>query len=275
MVYSDMTFVGNKLVGFDAQKGWSQDYNSEPKARIYINEYSNGLQADRTALYILWHKFGHCNTVDYNPLSDCLILGNGSGSYTLDGDIIIIPGFSEVVNVSESSEVPLTLEDVNALVIHCSEYKFGTKFNLVWAGTNDTAYLITAKNGNGDLETIRKIRFCKNNEQGNFGIYQTNMTPFNGTFNIEETFIQNTNGYDDCIQGACYYNSDLYACVGHGMFRFWQMTLNNGSIYRKDYIDNQNIVSDMLNYGSSTGICEKDGVFFIGRVGIGVAAFSF
>ena len=277
-VHSDMTWVGEKLIGFDAQTGNIQDPTQETAQRIYVYSFPNGIknEAERK---VLWHKFGHCNTVDYNAATDCLILGNGSGSYTLTGDIIVIPNFSTLIEAE--AQTIFTLEDADALVIHCTS-NLGTKFNLVWGDDNDKnyniAYLISANYGGstlangGDLETIRKIVLRKGEKQGAYGSMVENSTPYNGTFDIVETYMQKTAGYSNCDQGTCYYKGELFACIGHDGAWYWRMRMSNGKVYRKEYKQNSYCEPLYTNYGNSSGICTKDGYLFMGRSGLGVMA---
>lgn len=280
MAPSDMTWVGDSLVLINSQQGNTTDYDSEPQASIYVNKFANGIDAERTYIKRFYHKFGHANTIDYNKFNDCLILGNGSGSYTLDGDIIVIPNFSQLIDNTPADSI-VTLADANALIIHCGAYNLGTKFNLVWGDDNDKeyniAYLITANYGGstsangGDLEIIRKIVLCKGEEVGTYGTVVSNDTPFNGTFNIVGTWVQKTLGYPNCDQGTCYHNGEIFAAIGHDGLWYWRMRLgSDGKIYRKSFKQAQ--------YGHTpnnvSGICIKDGFLFLGRQNVGVTAFD-
>lgn len=278
MAYSDMTIVGQRLIGFD---GSSDDLTQN--GTICIDVFDNGFNQPATAYYTLKHRFGHCNTVDYNKFNDCLILGNGSGDYALSGKIIVIPHFSNIVNVSQSSSTPLTLESVGALVIDCSEYGLGGKFNLVWGDDHDKrynlAYLLTANidgstsSNGGDLETVRKIVLhLTGDAAGEYGEVVENDTPFNGTFDIVETYHQSTAGYPDCDQGTCYHNGELFAAIGHDGLRYWRMRLSNGIIFRRDYKQNTYYAGKTTNFGNASGICCHDGLLFIGRAAIGIMA---
>lgn len=281
-VFSDMTWVGDTLVGFTAQAGESQDPTMETPGRIWLYTFPNGLEG-APVIRECFHQFGHCNTVDYNKFNDCLILGNGSGSYTLTGDIIVIPNFSTIVNNAQELD-SFSLSSVNALVIHCSS-DLGAKFNLLWGDDNDknynVAYLITANYGGstsangGDLETIRKIVLRKGDTVGQYGTIVENDTPFNGTFDIVETYHQTTEGYPNCIQGGCYHNGKIYANIGHDGFWLWEMRLSriDYAIYRKNRKQTTYYPNKPTNYGNSTGMCYRDGYFFVGRAGLGCMAF--
>lgn len=279
-IFSDMTWVGNKLIGITSS---SDDLTTET-GNLYVCVYNDGVKGQRSAVYILKHYWGHCNTIDYNADNDCLILGNGSGDYNLLGKIFIIPNFSSIVNVSESSNTPMSLSDVNALIIDCTSYNLGSKFNVLWGDDNDKnyniAYLITANIGgstsaNGhDLETIRKIVLRKDSEVGEYGSVIVNSTPFNGTFDIVETSYQTTAGYPDCDQGTCYYKGEVIAAVGHGNLRCWKMHMHDGVIFRKDYKQIAYHAEVDTNFGNSSGVCVKDGYLFIGRYGMGIMAIQ-
>lgn len=277
--FSDMTWVGDKLIGVLSS---SDDLTTEA-GTLSISIFENGIKEGRTNVFLLKHFWGHCNTIDYNKWNDCLILGNGSGDYNLAGKIIIIPNFSSIVDVSASSNTPMTLSDVNALVIDCASYSLGSKFNLVWGDDNDKeyniAYLITATMGGegaygGDLEHIRKIVLRKGEDVGAYGSVVSNDTPFNGTFDIVEEYSQITDGYDNCDQGTCYYNGELLACIGHNGLWYWRMRLGNGKVYRKNYKQVAYHSNMGATYGNASGICIKDGYLFIGRASIGVMAIN-
>lgn len=283
--YSDHTWVGNCFVGI---MGSSDDLSTDTgwiDIHVFDNGYvANNVRQARTAFYRLKHFWGHCNTIDYNAGNDCLILGNGSGNYRLTGKIIIIPNFSSVVNDVNSNDITLSLSDVNALVIDCADYNLGSKFNLIWGDDNDNnyniAYLITANifgsvsSNGGDLETIRKIVFRKGKDEGQYGSFVINATPFNGTFDIVEIYYQKTSGYANCIQGACYYKGEIFAAIGHDGAWYWRMRMNDGKIYRREYKQHSYHDDVYKNYGNSTGICVKDGYMFLGRYGLGIMAFK-
>ena len=114
-VYSDMTWIGNKLACFEYQDGETQDPSEETAAKLDIYTFSSGVKGT-SEVKTLYHKFGHCNTVDYNKANHCLILGNGSGDYTLTGDVIIIPNFDTLID-NTTAGTTLTLTSANAIVI--------------------------------------------------------------------------------------------------------------------------------------------------------------
>ena len=95
--FSDMTWVNDTFVGFSGTATDDLDTTEPSTCKIYT--YGNGFGKDKeiTSSNTFYHKFGHCNTVDYSAINDCLIMGNGSGAYNLPGKIFIFPNFSTLI----------------------------------------------------------------------------------------------------------------------------------------------------------------------------------
>lgn len=281
---SDATIVGNNYVVFS-----SGDDELTESGSLTVNEYANGFENSRTSVKQLYHRFGHCNSVDYSPVNDCLIMGNGSGSYTLDGKIYIIPDFSDIVEndiVHTTSDSPLTLSNTNAIVIDCSSYDLGTKFNVIWGELNnkrqDIAYLVTAKYGSstsaadgGDNGTIRRILLGTGTNQLDYGSYsQAEDGEFNGTFNILDTYTQDGTAYAQCNQGCCYYNGKIYSAIGHDGLWMWEMWLDSygNKIWYDEYKQKEYNADGSVLVHNSTSVCKSDKYIFFGQASVGVLA---
>lgn len=104
-VGSDCVIVGTKFIKFNS----SSDDLSTSAGNLSYKEYANGFDKAPTSDET-WvnHYFGHCNSIDYCAENDCLILGNGSGDYSLPGKIFIIPDFTSILENAQAS-VALTL----------------------------------------------------------------------------------------------------------------------------------------------------------------------
>ena len=275
--YSDMVWVRDYLIGF----GSSSDDLTKPGS-IYVNEFDTS-SMELIEYSRIFHKWGHCNTVDYNPNSDCLILGNGSGDYHLPGKIIVIPTFSDVIEKNKGKGRTLTLEDVHALVIDCEEYCLGGKFNVVWGSEEsdeqDSIYLISTddkslkKSKIGDMQAIRRIGLCKGSLRGEYGMFVDNPSSYNGTFRILKSFSQRTSGYDNCNQGSCVYKDELFTAVGHDGLWFWRMSFTDTAIIRKSLKLGRNGSSGSV--GNASGICVRDGFVFIGSVQRGILVIDY
>ena len=284
---SDHTVMGNSLLSFISS---NDDLLTGP-GRIDVRTYGNGFDHTMTGSKTIYHLLGHCNSVDYNADNDCLIFGNGSGSYTLAGKIIIIPDFQSIVEGNDhlTTENPLTLDNSNAIVIDCAEYNLGSKFNVIWGERNGTknniAYLITAKYGTetpnvdgGDNGTIRRILLGMGSNQLDNGVLIPAETDeFNGTFKIVDTYTQDGTTYAQANQGSCFHAGKIYACIGHDGEWIWAMNLdrNTNRIWYDEYKqkcfnDNGSVAGN--NAFNTTGICYHDGFFFVGIVNIGVVA---
>ena len=272
---SDMTFIGDKLVCFSS----SSDDLTTSSGKISVFEFGNGFDSPYTSKKTYNHYFGHCNTVDYNEDNGCLIFGNGSGAYTLEGKIIIISDFATILeNAAENSD--LTLSNTNAIVIDCTGLGFGSKFNVVWGEKNGTesniAYLITSKlnpsniYSGGDNGTVRRLLLGIGTNQLQYGAYSAPSVQngFNGTFAVLDTYQSDfITGYNDANQGTCFANGKLVANIGHSpdILSQWSFILDNdGSIYikeKKEFIYNE----DGTKKGCGlSAICYYNGLLFFG-----------
>ena len=284
---SDATWVGDKYVAVTATA--SDDLETTAPARLLVYDFSNGANKPRVKKTEFFHKWGHCNTIDYSSRNDCLIMGNGSGSYTLEGKIFIIPNFSALIaggSTIGSESNPFTLENTNAIVIDCTGYGLGTKFNVMWGEINGTkhniAYLITARMGAstsaidaGDNGTIRRLLLGVGSTALEYGQFNEAAAPgeFNGTFEILDTYTQGGTAYPECNQGSCFYQGSIYAAIGHDGIWLWKMHMGDGNIFYdewKQYFYNDD-GSAMIACASSC--CVKDGYLYLGGDIVGVMAF--
>lgn len=283
--WSDATWVGDKYV---ALAGTDDDLTTATPYLMKVLSFDNGIENGRTGTERYYHIWGHCNTIDYSPVNDCLIMGNGSGDYKLPGRIFIIPNFSSIISsdAHKTEDDPLTLENTNAIVIDCEEYELGTKFNVVWGELNgkkqNIAYLITAKFGSsvnasdgGDNGTIRRLLLGTGSTQLEYGIFNTLATEneFNGTFKILNTYTQEGTRYANCNQGSCFYRGEIYSAIGHDGIWMWKMRLGNGKIAYdewKQYVYEDDGTVKSTNVSSC---CIKDGILYIGALNVGIMAF--
>ena len=284
--WSDATWVGDKYV---AIAGTDDDLSTATPYLMKVLSFDNGIANGRTSTDRYYHIFGHANTIDYSPVNDCLIMGNGSGDYKLPGKIFIIPNFSSIISsdAHKTENDPLTLENTNAIVIDCTEYNLGTKFNVVWGELNkrkqNIAYLITAKFGSsvnasdgGDNGTIRRILLGTGSTQLEYGVLNESATEneFNGTFKILDTYTQEGTRYANCNQGSCFYRGEIYSAIGHDGIWMWKMRLGDGKIAYDEwkqycYDDNGEIMSTNVS-----SCCIKDGYLYIGALNVGIMAFK-
>lgn len=281
--FSDATWVGDKYVGFSSTP--SDDLETTNVGRIIVYSFDNELSDGPSSNKTFYHKFGHCNTVDYSPVNDCLIMGNGSGDYTLEGKIFIIPNFSELIE--QSAGTTFTLDSIGAIIIDCTGLGLGTKFNVMWGEINGTkhniAYLVTARLGattsspdGGDNGTIRRLLLGVGSTALEYGTVNSEATEteFNGTFKILDTYTQEGTMYDQCNQGSCFYRGEIYSAVGHDGIWLWKMKLGNGKITYDEwkqytYNDDGSIAST-----NSTSCCIRDGYLYFGAANVGVMAFK-
>ena len=279
---SDYTIVGTKFVKFN---DGSDDLTTDSGSITY-RKYDNGFdQSPTSGEKYIYHYFGHCNSVDYNADNGCLILGNGSGSYNLPGKIFIIPDFDTLLENAQNAETTFTLQNTNAIVIDCTDYNLGSKFNVIWGEKNgaisNIAYLITANFGKttssidaGDVGVIRRLLLGMGSNQFTYGQFISGKSSdeFNGTFEILDTYTQDGTAYNDCCQGTCYYKGEIVCAIGHNVPILWRMNLADGTIRRKVYAQNIYAGDGSVASSGATGICTDGERVYTGVVGVGVWA---
>lgn len=263
---SDSTFVNKD--GVDYKLTFFQtDDAMENAAELRIQAFENGYDKSATYNMTCYHKFGHCNTVDYNKHNDCLIFGNGSGDYSLLGKFYIIPNAKALFIDNATAGQTFTLENTNAIEFDCSTYNFGAKLNALWGEQNgyhnNIAYLITDDNG-----TIRRILLGTGSTQRTYGVYtESNDGVFNGTFDVLDTYTHDDCEYRTCNQGSQYYNGKIVCGIGHDGLHVWAITLNDNN--KKAYVDEyyQNMYDNELsgNSLSVNGLCiDSNGTMILG-----------
>lgn len=281
---SDYTIVGTKFVKFIDS---SDDLTTDSGAITY-RKYDNGFdQSPTSGEKYIYHYLGHCNSVDYNADNGCLILGNGSGSYNLPGKIFIIPDFDTILENAQNAVTTLTLQNTNAIVIDCTDYNLGSKFNVIWGEKNGTvsniAYLITANFGKttssidaGDVGVIRRLLLGMGSNQFTYGQFISGQSAdeFNGTFEILDTYTQDGTAYNDCCQGTCYYKGEIVCAIGHNVPILWRMNLADGKIRRKVYEQHIYAGDGSVASSGATGICTDGEHVYTGVVGVGVWALN-
>lgn len=282
-VGSDNTIIGTKFVKFND----GSDDLTTTAGNLSYKEYGNGFdKAPTSGETWINHYFGHCNSVDYCTENGCLILGNGSGNYSLPGKIFIIPNFESVLDNAQSG-VALTLQNTNAIVIDCSSYNLGSKFNVIWGekngSLNNIAYLITATFGKttsdkdaGDIGVIRRLLLGMGSNQLTYGQFISGQSSdeFNGTFEILDIYTQDGTAYKDCCQGSCYYKGEIVCAIGHGKPILWRMNLTDGKIRRKVYEQNIYAGDGSVISSGASGACTDGERVFTGVVDVGVWALN-
>lgn len=286
-VYSDATWVGEKYVGISSTS--SDDLEATAAAQMVVYDFGNGVNKSRANKTVFYHKWGHCNTIDYSSRNDCLIMGNGSGSYMLEGKIFIVPNFSTLIAGSSTigtESNPFTLENTNAVVIDCTGYDLGTKFNVMWGEINgakhNIAYLVTARMGAstsavdaGDNGTIRRLLLGVGSTALEYGQYNgaTASGAFNGTFEILDTYTQGGTAYPQCNQGSCFYRGSVYSAIGHDGVWLWKMHLGDGNIFYDEWKQYTYNDDGSIKSTNSSSCCLKDGYLYFGVANVGVMAF--
>lgn len=192
-----------------------------------------------------WHNWGHVNSINYNPNTDSLIMGNGSADYDLANKIYIIRNVSAIKELNPGAVITL---DEYGTVIDASGYDFGAKLNVVWANNLSIEYSHNTK-----TEYIPNIAYAYADDMNRFYIlamgYDTYQYPYgaymepadgvrwNGTYavlaayqlgNADET-IGNPGSYSHCGQGGDALGSVFFTGLGHSDFWIREVSPENAN----------------------------------------------
>lgn len=192
------------------------------KATRYKMDFENNTA---TEVGSFTHNWGHVNSSAYNPWRDALICGNGSGSYTLMGQIFIFENassFKDRTQVDRSEAVTIDIQE------------WGYKANVVWGESNmgrgDICYVI-----NNDAQNVRKLQLGMgaNNLGSGVMLSDRNNNQFNGTYQVLGEW---TLPRIDVVQGSNYENGALYIGLGHDTAWYTKNHLHDdGSVTYETY----------------------------------------
>ena len=251
---NDITFVGDELWAFDGTDDAHTNYG-------YIRRYKLDFE-DKTLTYLgsgIQHNFGHCNTIDYCPENDTLILGNGGTAANPEPDqIYIIEHVSTLKNQSQWN-----LTDVAKIIdLDDAGLDWGRQINVCWGNGNrgnyNTAYVIS---NDGTNKFVHEIILGKGANQLTYGTaVSATEDEFNGTMNVINSYTGSYAVADSPVnQGSQFYKGKLWEAVGHtGAWIHISKLLTGGSIrwesYREKTLDESgNVVASFAE-----GCCIKD-----------------
>lgn len=233
----------------------------------YKPDYENG-----TAEFMgfVKHNFGHANSVDYDSVNKCFIVGNGSGSFSSTENYFYVykNAYELVKNGAESLEI----QDENCITYDWADTGISrmTKLNTCWyghssvyVGCNNNGYVYKIALGTGDR--ILELGEAK----------QAADDEFNGTWQIIRSYEQPDNydnaqsagfrgqGYDQCNQGTDYADGTLYLTCGHDGIYFWRCRLDADGTIKRDEFHKYMVVGSTINTGAISGfICHGDYLLF-------------
>ena len=191
-----------------------------------------------------WCNFGHANAVNYNPVTDCIIMGNGSADYELENKIYIMERVSEIKALPNGSIVDFADYGIE---IDASGYDFGAKLNVVWANieTNTYSYRFDVEYIPNrafayadDCNRMYQIALGYGTNKYAYGTYvqPSNGRKWNGTFavlaryqtgDVNET-IGNPGSYTHCGQGGDALAGEFFMGLGHSA-KWWDQIRFTGS----------------------------------------------
>jgi len=206
----------------------------------YKMDYEN-----KTAEYVghIGHNFGHANSVDYNSENKCIVIGNGSGSFTNTNNFFYV--YKNPYELANAGEEALEISDANCITYTWADcgISYMTKLNTCWYGNNSC---FVGANNNG---YVYKVALGTGSRVLKYGTaLDVKEGEFNGTWDIIKSYEMADNydnaqasgyrgqGYDQCNQGTDYSDGTLYLTCGHDGIYFWRCRLDSdGSIKREEY----------------------------------------
>lgn len=256
-VGSDSTFIGDYRLTFFA-------FDAEPEVELRIQKFDNGYTEAPTVDKVCYHKFNHCNTVDYNEITDCLIFGNGGAIYADDAEFYVIPNARELFVNAEEGHI-FTFENTPHITYNCVPYNMGQKMQALWGERNgmngNIVYLIT-----NDNEDIYKVLLGIGSNQFDKGVYNFNGdNAFNGTFKLLNEYHQKL-PIKIVNQGSQFHKGKILCGAGGNNIHLMAFTLKEDGTIETDNFEQFTYNSDgsLLNRPTNSLCVDKDGKIIIG-----------
>jgi hypothetical protein len=261
-VASDHTFIDNDLYYFVNNPS---DHSAYSLCKVYTVDFVNKTATLKTDFYQNW---GHCNTIDYNKGNDCFILGNGSGSETMDyNEFYIIPNASNLADIVDGGQAPLDTYGIKYRVSEWGASSWGKQLNVVWGDSNgnrnDMAYLVS---NDGTFMYIRLIQLAKGSNEFTNGTLISGKadSEFNGTWRVVDTWIT-PYATEVALQGGTYHDGKLYFGYGHDGICYEVFELGiNGNVHRERRQFNHYDASGTKISLTTEGLAINNGLLFIG-----------
>ena len=197
---------------------------SVTKYRIYENHWIEYLGR-------CWINAGHINSVHYDPVSDTMVWGNGSTSYTLEGEGYILSNFSESALASAYNDEICLMSDLGVDTVSLPISTYGVKANVIGIGCDyykgNTMSLIVALLTN-DGNTLR-LGYIPGTEEAKPKYLWKNCTWLDAmTIGDADEIIGagSTQSYAHCVQDMTVWQGQLLWGEGHGENRYalWKYT---------------------------------------------------
>ena len=232
---SDICVVDDEIWTFGASSDDGLTYGT--CWRIKYDPINNELLEEPK---FFWHNWGHVNSINYNPDTDSLIMGNGGADYALGNKIYIIPNVSAIKDAANGSV--FSLADYGVVIDVSDQTDFGVKLNVFWSNTVGVVYkyagnqmlpnLAYAYSDDGNKFHVIVLGF--DTYQYPLGTYvePSGNNRWNGTYNILKTYqigsadetIGNPGSYTHCGQGGAALCGTAFMGRGHSSFWYSEIT---------------------------------------------------
>jgi hypothetical protein len=216
---------------------------------------------DKSAQYLGYfrHNFGHTNSIDYDNENKCLTFGNGSGDFSNTANYFYVykNAYEEIKGGAD------TLELKNAICYDWADcgISYMSKINTCWYGNKS---ILAGANNNG---YVYKIALGTGNRILKYGKASSVVDDeFNGTWDIIKSYEMPDNydnaqaagfrgqGYDQCNQGTCYADGELYLNCGHDGVYFWRCRLDSDGTIKRDEFHKYMIINGKAETSAISGV---------------------
>lgn len=271
---SDHTFVGDELWIFPVSNDSHTNWSTVLRYNVDMENKSANL------LGTFDHNFGHANTVDYQDKTDCLVLGNGSGSGNTEPNEFYV--FQNASSLKDIEQVDV-YEHAIVYEVANDGFDWGKQLNVVWGQSNGGKYNIVYALSNynsetgtadyspssSDTQVIHKLLLGQGSNVLEHGSYRSGkgQNEFNGTYKVLKKY-EHPYEYDYANQGTTFYNGKIYEGIAHDRLSFFEKVLDDSGrvqskLFRERLWDD---LGDELNLVVE-GIDIKDNHIFLGEIG--------
>lgn len=236
-----IAFVGDELWAFGGNTS-DDDTTFDTVIRFSIDYDAQTL----TQLGTFTHNWGHCNTLEYNEVTDTIILGSGTGVLATAGDgdystkgIFIFPNAS---TFGAETSIPI---GTYGIIIDLSAEGWGRQFNVIWGedndGKNNICYVLT-NDGTTTSDTstiwskymIHRVLLGQGTNNLGSGTFLAGKTglQFNGTYKeLNEWVMEYAHNEHECVQDAVFYKGKIITGLGHDGIWINEITLNEDGTF--------------------------------------------
>ena len=162
-----------------------------------------------------WHNLGHMNSVGYEKSTDVFIWGNGSSSYSQEGEGYIINNFSNSKLATSYNDEIVLISDMDVDTGNFPKATYGFKVNVIpfsaSCNNNSAPYNLYVAMATNDGNTFRIGKITANSSSK----YLWENCVWKNAINVGDVTETTTESYEHCIQGMAVLNGHIIMGEGH------------------------------------------------------------